>query len=102
MIEDEETVFLSVEKKIRELEIEQEIYERDVSQFYKDLEFSQEEVRSILENPDLFSPEELAHMEKIRQEIEQDIEQVLEQPKNLKKRQEESKKKPPPPYALFI
>ncbi|MCB1149254.1 MAG: hypothetical protein KDK48_03740 [Chlamydiia bacterium] len=59
------------EKKMREMELENEAFKRQKEDFLSELELSEEELIRRMRDPKLFSDEEWAHLQKLRKEMEE-------------------------------
>lgn len=100
MFEDENTLFNSVEKKIKEIANEQEAQERQMSEYFNQLGISQEEVQTYLNNQENFSPKDWELMQTIRAKLDEKLESKLNEIRAAAEKREA--KAPLPHNAIYV
>lgn len=90
------------EKKIKELELQHEALSREVNHFFRDLQFTPEQIDQILNNPANFTPEAWDELQKHRNEIEAKLDSKLKAINDPRAAQKNHASRNLPHYALFV
>lgn len=90
------------EKKIKELELQNEALLREVEKYYKELQFSPEQIEQFFNDPAHFTPEGWEAFQHHRKEIEADLQTKINSISDPRKAKKNYESRNLPSYALFV